>query len=206
MTTHRAYLAVEGPHDVELVAALLLPDGFERVRHRAHVDSYWDALIPRTFPHGDDLLARVPVPTFFRADERWVAVQAAGGEANLTKRVEERLTVFPSPPSAVGLILDADNRSAPHERFSKVAGKLSSFGLVVPAKAGEVSEPPTRCGIYVLPDNVSQGTLEDLLLDSAAAVYPNLLAAARGYPRALALPRVAALRDFLVKLLDLPAG
>lgn len=259
MSAARVYVAVEGPHDVELVAVLLGPDGFKRVQHRRDVDGYWDPLIPKTFPHRDDLLARVPVPTFLRSDQRWIAIHAAGGETNLVSKVEETLAVLSSPPSAVGVVLDADSRKSAQERFTSVAEKLEKLGLVKPARPGEVCETSPRCGVYVLPDNASQGTLEDLLLECGAAVYPELLGAARGYiggidcawpelakddtgafekgagrnkatiasmasvlkpgkaiqnstqdnrwlkdPRALALPRVAALRGFLTKLLELP--
>jgi hypothetical protein len=59
MTEHE-YIATEGQHDVELVAAVLRAVGFERVQHLRALDPYWRPLIPTSYPHRDDLLARVP--------------------------------------------------------------------------------------------------------------------------------------------------
>lgn len=260
MSGSRAYIAVEGPHDVELVAVLLALDGFRRVQYRREVDAYWHPLIPTTFPHRDDLLARVPVPIFFRSGVRWLAIHATGGETNLVRKVEETLAVLSVPPSSVGVVLDADTKKTPAERFHGVATELGKLGLGLPTTPGEVSPPPLRTGVYVLPDNMSAGTLENLLLECGGVVYPDLLGKARSYvgsvhasapelegddmkplergagrnkatiaamasvlrpgraiqnsiqdnrwlkdPHALALPRVAALRAFLLKLLDLAA-
>lgn len=61
--TERVYVVSEGPHDVAFLAELLRLWGFQRVAKLSRVDGYWAPLIPRTFPHDDDLLKRVPVPT-----------------------------------------------------------------------------------------------------------------------------------------------
>jgi hypothetical protein len=44
-----------------------------------------------------------------------------------------------------------------------------------------------RCGVFVLPDNVSEGTLEDLLLEAAGVAYPTLLAGAQRYVEGVSL-------------------
>ena len=62
MTMRRSYLEVEGPHDVEFVARLL-PPSFKRVQMLADLDPALRCLVPAKFPHRDDLLRRVPVPT-----------------------------------------------------------------------------------------------------------------------------------------------
>jgi hypothetical protein len=258
MSASHAYIVVEGPHDLEMIAALLRPVGFQRTKLRTAVDAFWDPLIPKTFPHNDDLLARVPVPMFFQSSERWVAIHAVSGETRLVSTVQETLAVLPSPPSSIGAVLDADSTKPPAERFAQVAAGLRKHGLMVPAAAGDVSPTLPRCGIYVLPDNTSSGTLEDLMLECAAIVYPSLLGAARTFvdgvdpkaaeladddmkdfargagrlkatiasmasvlrpgkairnsiqdnrwlkdPRARALPRIASIHHFLMKLLDL---
>jgi hypothetical protein len=256
MSASRAYITVEGPHDVELIAALLRPEGFKRVQFRKDLDPYWHRLVPEKFPYRDDLLARVPVPIFFQSGERGMALHAAGGETNLISKVEETISVLPSPPTGLGVILDADSTKPPIERFDRIAAGLQKCGVEPPAAPGEISAAVPRCGVYVLPDNLSQGTLEDLLLECGAAVYPGLLGQARTFisgidpdaaelagddmkdfgrgagrnkatiasmasvlrpgkaiqnsiqdnrwlkdPRSLALPRIAAVRDFLLKLI-----
>jgi hypothetical protein len=51
----------------------------------------------------------------------------------------------------------------------------------MPADAGVVAYGEPNCGIYVMPDNHDQGTLEDVLMPCAAAAYPGLLAGAQRY-------------------------
>ena len=44
-----------------------------------------------------------------------------------------------------------------------------------PDDPGAVIQGTPRTGIFVFPDNISQGTLEDLLLDSAEILWPTIL-------------------------------
>jgi hypothetical protein len=252
--TIRAYIATEGPHDVAFLAELLRPWGFKRLRNLPDVEAYWQPLIPRTFPHEDDLLKRVPVPTFFSADGRTLALDAASGIDNLHNRVEENLTLLHDRP-AVAVVLDADANKSAADRFDELARKLRKLALPVPDVAGIVSPELPPCGIFVLPDNVSAGTLETLLEECARENYAGLLGEASAYvdriesvgltsedlkdfqkptgrskaiisavgailrpgkaiqvslqdnrwlrDRALELPRVRAVRDFLAKILEI---
>lgn len=70
-------------------------------------------------------------------------------------------------------------------RFEQLAKQLRSLGLAIPDMAGTVSAPPRRCGIFVLPDNKSDGTLETILLECAQAMYPELLVGAKTFVNAV---------------------
>lgn len=200
-----AYIATEGPHDVEFLAGLLKPWGFQRLKKESEVDAYWRPLIPRTFPHkaaGDeegDLLKRVPVPTFFANATHSIALDTAVGIDRLYQRVEENLSVLGAAP-AVGVVLDADAKPVV-KRFADLALKLRRIGLPIPDAPnapGRVSSSAPHCGIFVLPDNAATGTLEVLLEECAATSYPTLLAHAETYIAgidALQLPR-AELEEF----------
>lgn len=182
MSVRYVYLVVEGPHDVELVGRLLKPHGFERVKRFEKLAAYWDRLVPKSFPHRGDLLRRVPVPMFFDSAEVSLAVHAAGGDSQLQEAVGDTLQgALPAPPDAVGIILDADSKLTPVERFNKLQTELSqlALGLNLPAQSGAVSTGSPRCGIFVLPDNLNPGTLEDVLLECAELNYPGLLTAAQ---------------------------
>ncbi|MCP3143846.1 DUF3226 domain-containing protein [Pyxidicoccus xibeiensis] len=172
-----AYLVVEGPHDVELVGRLLKPHGFKRENLVARLDPYWQPLVPSKFPFGGDLSRRVPVPTFFIAQAVSVAVHAAGGDSEIANRVEESLALS-RPPDALGVLLDADSTHSPSDRFMAVRDALQDkkLGFALPTRAGEVVTTHPHCGIFVLPDNVTAGTLEDLLLECAQVHFPALLA------------------------------
>jgi hypothetical protein len=180
MSPFYAYIVVEGPHDLEVVARLLKPLGIKRITLLKHLDPYWDALVPRKFPHGDDLLKRVPVPVFFKGAERSLAIHAAGGDTRIASSVEETLITLAAPPRAIGAILDADVAATPAERHASLQQKLSaSTSVRLPDTPGKVAPGPPRCGAFVLPDNTTRGTLEDLLLECASTSYPSLLGAAR---------------------------
>jgi hypothetical protein len=146
VTSKRGYLVVEGPHDVEFVGRLLKPRGFHRTKVLSALDPYWVRLVPRTFPVDDDdedLLKRVPVPTFFASDTHSVAVQSAVGDTRLVQTVEESLLLLPgivADLTGVGILLDADEQRAPAARFATIRAGLTALGLSLPDVAGVVSE------------------------------------------------------------------
>lgn len=140
--TARAYVAVEGPHDAELVAALLRPLGLARVRDEAKLDPYWRRLVPRVYPHNGDLLARVPVPLFLSGAGCSVAVHGANGVSGLVRRTEASLVLVDGERPAVAVILDADSEESPTERFEALAKGLRALGLAVPDRPGP--SPPRR--------------------------------------------------------------
>lgn len=102
--TRRAYIAVEGPHDTAFVAALLHPIGLRRVQRLADLDQFWVRLVPRTYPHRDDLLARVPVPLFLAGIDYSVAIHGTFGDGSLYHNIEETL-VFAILAAVVAFVL-----------------------------------------------------------------------------------------------------
>jgi hypothetical protein len=201
--TAYVYLATEGPHDVELVAALLRPFGFRRVQHLTSLDPYWRPLIPTTYPHRDDLLARVPVPTFFKGADLSVAIEAVGGDSKLAPRTEDVLALLRGTQPSLGVILDADAERSAHERFDRVVKDLRKLAIPGPESPGIVASGPPRCGIYVLPDNQSPGTFESLLLEAAQTSYSRLIGSATTYVDSV--DRIALDEDDMTEL-NKPAG
>jgi hypothetical protein len=200
------YLAVEGPTDVEFVGRLLRASGLRRVQKADEVDDLWRILIPTEYPPGGDLLKRVPVPGFFRSDTHSVAVESAGGLDRLIPAIEDtRSQMFPrwSEVAALGVMADAD-QEAPHDRFQRLKYALQEIDLPVSAtEPGEVSAGNPRLGIYVFPDNHHQGTIEDLLDQCAAKVYPGLRDGARAFVRGIDRNR---LTQKELKEVDKPSG
>jgi hypothetical protein len=162
----RAYLLVEGPHDVELIGRLLKWWGCKRVQRFERVDPFWRPLIPTTFPHGGDLLARVPVPTFFEAGDLQVAVGVAVGDSKIARTLHAELASTPSfraeELDAIGIVLDADDE-APHDRWEALARAIE----LPPAL--RVALPIIACGEVVYPR----------LLDAAKAYLSEVAAGAR---------------------------
>ncbi|MEO7331307.1 MAG: DUF3226 domain-containing protein [Minicystis sp.] len=178
-----AYVIVEGPHDLEFVARFLKPHGLSRVTRLSKLDEYWIKLIPKQFPYEDDLARRMPVPVFFHGDNIAVAIGVAGGDSRIVSHLEETFAVLSERPSAIGMVLDADVDDTPRRRFDSILSDLTKLGLLasLPSDPGQVTSSAPRVGIFVLPDNVSQGTLESLLIECAALNYPALLAAASNF-------------------------
>src|SRR5262245_36266109 len=81
-------LAVEGPHDAELVYRLLSPFGMKRVRLETDLDPFLEPLIPRTYPPAGDLQKRPPMPLFLQNQSHAVVIRSAGGDAELASSVE----------------------------------------------------------------------------------------------------------------------
>ncbi|MEB3161937.1 MAG: DUF3226 domain-containing protein [Prochlorothrix sp.] len=181
------YIVAEGPQDLEFLIRLLKFYNLSRITCLSSLDSFWKPLIPRTFPVDDDLTKRVPVPTFLRNADLSVALHSAIGISRLSDTIEESLALLipASEIFGVGLVLDADDRQTPQERFDKLTSELSSKlflpGLSLPSVLGEVAKGSPRFGIFIMPNNFDAGTLEDILLECAQVNYPDLLKLARDY-------------------------
>ena len=174
------YLVVEGPHDVEFVYRLLSPFGLARVQLEKNLDDTLRPLIPREYPPGGDLQRRMPIPLFLSSDSHAIAVHSAIGDSRLVGTIEENLALLDrSAVAGVGMILDADKQTAASERYAGIRDRMGKIGLLLDKDPGVVTQGSPRLGAFVLPDNAAPGTLEDLLLDSAALVYPCLLDTAR---------------------------
>jgi len=167
MPSNTCLIVVEGPHDIEFVARLLRPAGFTRIQSWEELPEYWRAIVPQKFPVGNDLLARHPVPTFFRNKSgQTVAVRSANGIDRITTSLSDTLSQLSTAPEAVGIVLDADQALSPTDRHTKFlaewARKPNHELLIFSDSAGLVNRGMPKAGVFVLPDNVNSGTLEDL--------------------------------------------
>jgi hypothetical protein len=175
------YLAVEGPHDVEFVYRLLNSFGLARVQLLEHLDSSFSRLIPNEYPPDGDLQKRMPIPLFLQSDTHAIALRNAIGDSQLTNVVEESINALDIDGinlTGIGILLDSDKNISAAERYAGIKQNLAIKGFSLPEQPGEVTPTLPKLGAFVLPDNASAGTLEDLLLDSAREVYPGLLASA----------------------------
>jgi hypothetical protein len=174
----RIYFVTEGPHDVEALGRLLSTLGANRVKSIDQLDAFWERLVPRVFPHEGALLRRVPVPVFFQAETFSVAVHSAIGISEISKVTKASLANLDELPAAVGVVVDADHRCA-SVVWNEILAEMGEFDFGrAPGQPG-VSEP--RAGVFVLPNNEDQGTLETILLRCGEKIYPELIAGARAW-------------------------
>jgi hypothetical protein len=191
MTTKTLLLLVEGPHDLAFCARLLKCFAFGRIQsHEALQREYpfWTRLVPERWPQKGDMLARHPVPMFFaNPSGQSVAIINAEGLSKLAMRLGIDLAGLNKLPDAVAVLLDADDDGDPRQRHTRLLGEIAGRPepeiqqLRFPLEPGQVAAGIPRCGVFVMPDNRSIGTLEDLLLEAGSAAYPELNAAAESY-------------------------
>ncbi|MEX1040996.1 MAG: DUF3226 domain-containing protein [Pirellulaceae bacterium] len=191
------FIAVEGPQDVELIAAVLKPRGFKKKVHEDDLpERFGKRLIRKDYPIDGDLHARVPNPMFMTDGSNWVAIQSAGGATleliTLVSRVLNALKSFPGALDAIGIVRDTDELSAP-EQFAHLRTELSSrlnrepeefanYELQLPMSVNEnIIDGKPNFGIYMLPDNEHEGTLENLVLECGECIYPQLVNRSRDF-------------------------
>jgi hypothetical protein len=181
--TKYCYLLTEGAQDIAFLIKLLKYHGIKQIEKRSKVDPFWDRLIPKTFPYNDELNRQVPVPKFLEGDGLSLALQGAVGDTRLVNTIQEDLAFIPQKQLfGIGIILDADNRE-PQERFDKIKTELEKLplGLNIASSPGVVNQSEVKFGIFVLPDNQSKGTLENILIECGEHNYQQLIELSREY-------------------------
>jgi len=176
----RVYVITEGVHDVYFLGKILTKTlAFKKVDKESALDEAWRPILP-AWPYDGSLRPSVPAPTFYFNTNASVALVSADGIDKIKLRLKKhhlQLTDRGFTFDAIGVVLDADYKHAkqkdPVQRFSETAEVLANIGLPRPTEPERVSGEP-RTGIYVLPGGGELGTLEDVLLDCAATVYPTL--------------------------------
>jgi len=172
-----SYLVVEGPHDAEFIGRLLRLSGLRKLRKIEDLAAYWRPTIPSTFPYRGDLLTRVPVPVFFQSATHSIAVHSAGSISRLVPTVEETFAILGAKRaeiSSIGIFLDADWQIPIPNTFARLKAEIEAVSLATPERPGTVNQNGVRTGIFIFPDNHKPGTLEDLLDECAALIYPEL--------------------------------
>jgi hypothetical protein len=181
--TKYCYLLTEGAQDIAFLIKLLKYQGIKQIEKRSQVDPFWDELIPKTFPYNDELNRQVPVPKFLEGNGLSIALQGAVGDTRLVNTIQEDLALIPQEQLlGIGIILDADNRE-PQERFDKIKAEIENLnlGLDISSSPGIVSQSKVRFGVFVLPDNQTKGTLENILIECGENNYQQLIELSREY-------------------------
>ena len=194
----RYYLIiVEGAHDIATVERILRLHGINRmVRHKSEVPDVWKRMIPEKYPfHADDLERITPVPSFWQNDEISVAIKNAGSDMQLVNCIKEMcygLKIYEKQHlEKIMLIGDADRKPAEEKRRDILGAgdydddfRILENGSDMVLQLEELAPKEhilLPLVMYVLPDNENSGTLEDLLLDAAEIVYPDLKECAEHY-------------------------
>lgn len=185
MTRKLGYLVVEGPHDVEFACKVIKERSSKKISRVGQIealDPTFRELVPDKFPHGGDLLRRVPVPTFLQNDDFGIAVHSAGGDTKIADCLKDTVELLGLDKfNSLGVILDSDSKEPPKTRHEKLLGLLELLKDLFSEHPGVINQTALRAGIYVFPDNKSQGTLEDLLLEAGCFSYEKQLQSAKNF-------------------------
>lgn len=102
-----------------------------------------------------------------------VAIPEMTGSAGVDKLLEGMKTAIRvGRGTSVGLVLDANSSAA--TRWQSIRDRLGEVGVQIPLRlpsdgfVGESTTYRTRVGIWMMPDNVGPGSLEDFLLSLIA--------------------------------------
>ena len=174
---------VEGVHDINCVARILLINEFKEVSNINDIPEIWRSRVPRTYPFVDNRLDRfIPMPSYFIKNNLCIAMVSANGVGNIIRDIDLYLSNMTKSElkqiNGVCAIFDADQKSA-KEAFDEKFRKYNK-DMVIKKKDFLSGSCRIRGEIinmyyYFFPDNYSQGTLENFLLEGAKIVYSDLL-------------------------------
>jgi hypothetical protein len=106
-------------------------------------------------------------------------IYQCGSDVGVLKRLNALIS-RPDPPSAIGILLDADNSAK--SRWDSIQSKLRNYSYALPTHPdiyGTVSESDVeepKLGFWIMPNNQNSGMLEDFCAELAD---PASLAVAR---------------------------
>lgn len=211
------YLLVEGPQDVTFVSRVLVELGMRSVEQPEQIPVRWQPFVDwpklnRDRAQRDVGRENVPFwkifkPALLLHEFGSVVLESVNGNrtrfARTLKGTNQSIDGGLAGLAAVGLLPDGD--SDPEASFQSARDALRTVSLPVPGQHGELVQGKPRTGIFVFPDGVSPGGLEELLIDCGQDVYPALVSGAKRFVRDIQNDEsVRTLEDF--KELRTPQG
>ncbi|QOV23380.1 DUF3226 domain-containing protein [Anabaenopsis elenkinii] len=183
MSRKYALIGVEGPHDLAFLSKVLKLLKFQAFDGKeSNLDPFWAKFKPTYPKKGGNLYERLDMPAIYYTDNLSVAIYAGGG-SNLGSRLLAILanhTPYKQEIVAFGIIADADQDS-PNKIAQEYSGKFQVYFPQFPTVGGKVDTDYPRTGIYVLPDNIEQGVLENILHSCGHSAYPFHMEKAESY-------------------------
>lgn len=169
------------------MARLLKLRGFEQKKTVSSIPEIYRKLIPKDYPAKDEngkelpLTDPHPVPRFYQNGDRWLFILIGGGSKSaqtLAKALRtSRIAGF--IVDAIGVILDQDLKDTPVGARDQFIADFKQqqdlpMQLNLEITPGSVNPGSPCLGLFVLPDNLNTGALEDLLLDCGEKQYKAL--------------------------------
>lgn len=206
----RNYLIiVEGAHDIAVMEKLLRLNGVgERIRNEKDLPEVWKHTIPETFPFQEGRLDRItPIPSFLKNEEVSVAIKNASSDTEIMVVLQQILDTMlvreKDHLNGVMLLCDADQKKAQPKMQAIVESfeEKDDFKITINESKITLNLEIKEIPIYtfVFPDDENEGNLENLLLETAKVVYPELLKLAEEYVNQAAVIQKKLLKEQYAK-------
>lgn len=184
------FIVVEGVHDIAAISKYLKLQNFQPILLESDLDSFWKKLIPKSFPYNGNLRMRVPVPTFYQSETKSVAIMGSNGTDEIIKTINMLTNIDYELLSGIAIFRDADNEaidSLLEELNTRIESEIEDEfrEKITEIKTSITINDDFRYGVYIFPNNNSQGTLEKLLLEGAELNYAELHLEANKYLNAV---------------------
>ena len=187
----RHYLIiVEGAHDIALIEKILRVNGVkEKISSKDKLPDIWKKIIPGEYPFDGDKLDRItPIPSFLKNEELSVAIKNAGSDSEILRVLYQTIKLMDIKDalqlSGIFLLCDADAKTAEEKREGMLNENIESQECQLEKDSMQVivyGKHKVPLFSFIFPDNEKKGNLENLLLDAASVVYPELWELAECY-------------------------
>jgi len=157
------------------------------------VPADWKILCPKTFPMDGETLERVMrFPEIFTQThgDLTIGITTSGGDDRLISTLRSVIDAMgPAALAGIAVFVDTDKHDA-DARFAWIQGQITAtnkaaldegqpgYPIAVPRKAGAMEGSAPPIGVFMFPDNLQRGALEDILLECARINHPDIAAAA----------------------------
>ncbi len=186
-------IMTEGPHDVSAIGKILRIRGFQELDIKQEIPEELQVFIPKQYPFDDNgrMKWAVPRPTYLSKKENYVVIFNVGGISEIAGKMADSLSLLRASVlqmlCGIAIITDMDNLDR-EARLKALLNELES--KMEDAQINKLSENEVKITndtgtfplyFFFFPDNSSKGTLENLLIDGAQIIYPDLLTGAQHY-------------------------
>lgn len=185
MTRDCVLIGVEGNHDQAFIAKILKNIfRLTECQNQKYLDSIWRKFIPTYPTQSGKLHLRLDMPSILYNEVLSIAIYAGEG-SKLIENLQLKLSDidYSNSLKAFGIVADADSnmpsfvvqryRDGLKDLFPGFPSETSCIGAIVDEKP--------RLGIFILPDNSSNGVLDTMLCKCGDVAYPSLMPRAKDY-------------------------